>query len=168
MYRTINDNYATHSVVNIAFYLSVLLSGKVNEKKVHVRMSIHWHNTYLLLVLLGPWRMGCTRKSQSLKCQCLLRLSGLGALLTAERSGSANRCARACVLETPNVAANAIARAAACARRCTVTAVAARDVEGELRCDGVAREGTNRCSRARSRTDPAMPFVGVRTTQLPP
>ena len=41
---------------------------------------------------LGGWV--CTRKSQSsLKCQCLLRLSGLGALLTAERNGRATTCA---------------------------------------------------------------------------
>ena len=53
------------------------------------------------------------------------------------------------------------------ARRRRPVATAARDVEGELRCDGIGRQrqGANRCSRAR--TDPPMPVVGAPLASLP-
>ena len=86
-------------------------------------------------------------------------------------------CARACVLETPIVAANAIARslATACALAPVRPPLSPPQLRRMLKVNCVAtasalgrdREGTNRCSRAPSPTDPAMPIVGVRTTHLP-
>ena len=172
MYRTINDNYATHSVVNIPFYMSVLLlSGKVNGKKGPCPWSTH----------LGGWdvRVNPSRRSNANACSDYLvwvRFSPQSGMEEQRRARVRVRASLRPPLSPPTPSL-ARYRLRPCSRSpAAVTAAAARDVEGELRCDGVgtrsAGTGSERTvapARLHRPTRLCLSWVcGRRTCQLPP